>query len=352
MVTRLSSIIKIETAHSNKLFMNYFLGLNLFFILISIIQYFLGNQLYMAHIQYNLLVLIIFILPLRVAVSKIDKPTFFKFIIFGIYIFYIISIIFIDYKIDVFNLVILFGLMVYPLIYMSDKAFMFSTITAVLLMVLTSYFWNMYEQKNSMDFTALYRTSITAIVFLGCYFGLTRIIKVIKYLLEDNVNPFIDKLTGAYNKHYLEEKLSNIPFRGNLELSIISIDIDNMKSINDKYGFGSGDLILQDFINTVKALTRESDSICRTEGDRFAIIVQHPKDFLAKVLANRIKSKLENSKISVISKDNKPDEISISASFGVATLKEGENSDVLLQRAEKSLQLAKKNGKNRVEISS
>jgi len=146
--------------------------------------------------------------------------------------------------------------------------------------------------------------------------------------------------------------LSNIPFRGNIDLSIISVDVDNMKDINNNFGVPSGDAILQEFIGSIKGLSREGDSICRTEADKFVIILQHPKEFKAGNLAKRIKTKLEHSNINVISKDNKPQEITISASYGVATLKEGENSDNLLQRAHKALHLAKKNGKNKIEISS
>lgn len=341
MVTKLKSIIKVETGNSNKLFLNYFICFNLFWILFYTFMFVSQKGIYLNICKIQLLFLFLLLLPLRVIVQKFGKQPFLKWMICIIYLFYITINVYLINN-ETVNILMIFSINILGIIYLRKKLLIFTSVLSTLAVVCYYVLGTHLSALNIIVFVFL---------CIGLYLGLDRILKIFEFLTEDSYNPFIDPLTGAFNKHYLEERLNNIPVRGALELSIISINIDHMKDINNNYGTTAGDAILQDLINTLKVTTRESDSICRVEGDEFVIILQHPKEFEAVNLANRIKNKLDSSKIAVVTKNNKTEYIELSVSQGVSTLKQGENSDVLLERSQKALKLAKRKGRNRVEVS-
>lgn len=349
MESKLNTIIKIETEKSNKLMISYFIGINLTFIFISILFYEFESSLYLQHTQYHLLFLGLFLLPLKYLSIKIDHPIFFKYIFAALYIVYILSLIVINNYFDIISLILLLNICFLGLIYMSSNLYLVLSALIIAATMFFSYFLGIYNTELDIKLITVYRTILVAIILLGGYVGLTRILAVTKSILEDESSPFIDALTGAYNKHYLKEKIISMAQSDELQLSVIVLGIDNMKEINKNFGFSAGDAILQGLTNILGCITRNSDSICRTDGDKFAIIVQHPKEFQAYSLAERIKYSLEHEKFNIIDKNGEQADICITASFGVVTLKEGENSDNLLARAEKALLRAKKGGKNNIE---
>mgnify|MGYP000234371676 CR=1 FL=1 len=154
-----------------------------------------------------------------------------------------------------------------------------------------------------------------------------------------------DSLTGLFNRFKLEEafeyeqKQSN---RYETDLSIIMIDIDDFKSVNDTYGHNIGDVFLKEIAEILKTSFRDVDTVGRWGGEEFLILL--PKTNLedSKKIAEKVRKEIELYKFTEIG--NK------TASFGVATHSNNESLSSLLNRADKALYAAKENGRNRVEV--
>lgn len=154
----------------------------------------------------------------------------------------------------------------------------------------------------------------------------------------------IDKLTQMYNRQKTEEilrlemKKTN---RYNHSLSIIMLDIDRFKEVNDTYGHKVGDIILEEFANISKKNIRATDFIGRWGGEEFLIICPETNIEGAKALANNLRREIEEHKFPVI--------VWKTASFGVAEYMPEEEINSVMKRADDALYKAKKLGRNRVE---
>jgi len=158
-----------------------------------------------------------------------------------------------------------------------------------------------------------------------------------------------DALTGCYNRRQFRERLgTEIVRAGRYErpLSVISLDIDFFKLINDSFGHAAGDLALQHVTRTIRRQLRAHDELGRLGGEEFSVLVPETGLEGARVVAERIRTAL---KASPVPHQNAP--IALSASFGVATMKsKAETIDTLLQRADKALYDAKANGRDRIAL--
>ncbi len=160
-----------------------------------------------------------------------------------------------------------------------------------------------------------------------------------------------DSLTGIYNRRYINEKLPLDLINARLSdysISIIMVDIDFFKKVNDTYGHLIGDCVLKGFANTLKrCLMRENDWVARYGGEEFLICLPGaPLSFAAK-LAENVRRKIEST-----TNDCGDVKISVTASFGVASItpKCVTTMDELIENADKKLYEAKRNGRNRVEV--
>lgn len=367
MNSRLETIIKIDTEKSNKIFSNYFIGINILFLITSLIAYFSfrGKYLtaiYMLQIQIHLMMLVLLLIPLKILSSRYENPSLFKLLFFISYVSYISTIVIIsgrlvtgiDSRFDAFSLVLLLSINISSLIYMSRRMYLISTIFVIFLSFVLSFgtnSWMMFLPDVNNNMVIADRLIDILLVSTAGYLVLHHILNLMKGIVGDEPGPFIDELTGAYNKHFLKEKLAQMSIGNEKQLSVIAIGVDDMREINKNFGFSAGDSILQAFTNQVQKITRQSDSVCRVEGDKLTIIVQHPEDFKVEELAERIRQNVEKEKYNIVDKNSEQVEANITVSLGVATLKEGESSDGLLVRAEKALKEAKEKGKNRVKKS-
>ena len=156
----------------------------------------------------------------------------------------------------------------------------------------------------------------------------------------------IDKLTQIYNRQKTEDllrleiKRSN---RYNYSLSIIMLDIDKFKDVNDTYGHKVGDIILEEFANIFKKNIRTTDFIGRWGGEEFLIICPETNIEGAEALANNLRREIEEHKFPII--------VWKTASFGVAAYMPEEEINSVMKRADDALYKAKEFGRNRVEIS-
>ncbi len=151
-----------------------------------------------------------------------------------------------------------------------------------------------------------------------------------------------DTLTGAYNRRYLKEFSTDylkIVKREKKNLSLLIIDLDDFKKINDTFGHETGDEVLIKFVKITRASIRKNDLIVRFGGDEFIILLPNTNISNARILANKI--------INKINEYNMNKEISFSISIGVSQYEEKDNSiENLISRADDSLYEAKKRGKN------
>ena len=153
-----------------------------------------------------------------------------------------------------------------------------------------------------------------------------------------------DLLTNIYNRRYLEEKASKEILRCKrygAELSIILIDVDKFKLVNDNYGHNVGDEILILIAETLKNNIRVSDTLGRWGGEEFLVIVPTPLEDTID-LANKLRKKIENITHPQINK--------ITISAGVSKLESIDTLSSLVNKADQGLYLAKENGRNRVEV--
>jgi len=155
----------------------------------------------------------------------------------------------------------------------------------------------------------------------------------------------LDSMTGLYNHKYAMEKLTSLveeSKRYKNIFSIIMLDLDNFKKINDLYGHQIGDIALKITSEIIAARLRTSDIPSRYGGEEFLIILPHTNIDGALIVAEDIRIIIESTKIRELS-DNK-----ITISAGVAHYEDNDSSEKIVQRADKLLYLAKNSGKNKV----
>ena len=155
-----------------------------------------------------------------------------------------------------------------------------------------------------------------------------------------------DSLTQLYNKRYFMESLEkefSFTRRSLLPLSLIMLDIDFFKQINDNHGHVAGAKILKLLGSILASQTRLENIACRFGGEEFAIVLRGATTTQAKQVAERIRATVQNQKVS-----NKNKDISFTISMGVATFT-GTNfnsPEEFLSRADELLYQAKQNGRN------
>lgn len=157
-----------------------------------------------------------------------------------------------------------------------------------------------------------------------------------------------DELTGLHNRHAFDlafKQSIKIATRDKQPLSLVLIDIDHFKTINDHYGHIEGDKVLQEFADTLTDSLRDSDSLCRWGGEEFIMLLPKCNSAHAEVLAQKIRNTINRKQVLV--NGNK---IHLSASFGISQYIPEESRDQLIQRADSALYQAKSHGRNCVKL--
>jgi len=150
---------------------------------------------------------------------------------------------------------------------------------------------------------------------------------------EDSM--FRDGLTNIYNRFFLENKMDDI-FRQNKTKTIVMVDIDFFKKINDKYGHQMGDEVLKFFAKILKNNIRKNDFVIRYGGEEFLIYLPSTTKIEAYVIMHKIRN--------ILKIDKKPVDFTFSA--GIAD--EGETLPEMIQLADERLYKAKKEGRDRI----
>jgi len=159
-----------------------------------------------------------------------------------------------------------------------------------------------------------------------------------------------DSLTGLHNRQAILGKLCELINRAKRykeDFTLIMLDIDHFKRVNDRYGHLTGDEVLEKIATLIRQNIRDTDVAGRYGGEEFIIILPQADLSSARVLAERIRSIIESAEM----KDSAGNVFAITVSLGLSGWERGEDAHSLISRADEALYKVKENGRNRVEIS-
>lgn len=162
---------------------------------------------------------------------------------------------------------------------------------------------------------------------------------------------FRDSLTSLYNHRFFQDALDaeiKRALRYRHSLSLLMLDIDHFKNINDTYGHPVGDQVLSEISALLVRLVRHSDTVARYGGEEFAIILTETDSTRAKVLAQRLRRGVEQH---VIVCDQ--GKFSVTVSIGITGAENDKAADSrksMISQADSALYAAKRNGRNRIEV--
>jgi len=158
-----------------------------------------------------------------------------------------------------------------------------------------------------------------------------------------------DSLTGAFNRrHFMQvlEQSYSIAKRYKNPLSVLVIDIDNFKSINDTFGHEAGDTVLKALVDFCQAAFRGADLFARLGGEEFVVMLPNTPTIGAAIIAERIRDGVHNIPVTLANET-----VNFSISIGISQIDGSDESyNDVISRADTALYKAKDKGKNRVEI--
>lgn len=157
-----------------------------------------------------------------------------------------------------------------------------------------------------------------------------------------------DPLTGLSNRRFFFNKagpLLDIPRASNKACTLLIIDADHFKDLNDHYGHAAGDKALVYIAEVLLASFRESDLTCRVGGEEFAVLLPGIATDQATKMAQRVLDKIADSPIV---SDNAI--ITFSVSCGIASVRSGDTLNEVFRRADEAMYRAKERGRNRIEL--
>ncbi|MDX2087699.1 MAG: sensor domain-containing diguanylate cyclase [Kofleriaceae bacterium] len=163
----------------------------------------------------------------------------------------------------------------------------------------------------------------------------------------------VDGLTGLFMRRYfdarIEEEIERSKRYGT-PFSVVMMDVDDFKKLNDEHGHLIGDRVLRTIANTVKAQLRGVDTAARYGGEEIAVILPRSDMVAAYNVGERIRAAIAESRITTDAEP--PQALAVTASFGIASFPESKATDGedLIRRADRALYRAKRTGKNRVEL--
>ncbi|WP_019023972.1 MULTISPECIES: GGDEF domain-containing protein [unclassified Thioalkalivibrio] len=169
-----------------------------------------------------------------------------------------------------------------------------------------------------------------------------------------------DPLTGLFNRRHMNRRLDEEAARARRygqALSVVMLDIDQFKGINDRLGHLAGDYILESIAQRLRQNLRRVDLAARFGGEEFVVITPHTDQDAAMQLAEKLRTEIAQTPIILKGHEHvppcAPDELYVTVSVGVASLDiepdSRDNADFLIQRADDALYRAKAGGRNRCE---
>jgi two-component system cell cycle response regulator len=161
-----------------------------------------------------------------------------------------------------------------------------------------------------------------------------------------------DSLTGLYNRRYMSNHLDALLQRAKLDykpVSVLIMDIDFFKNVNDTYGHDVGDDVIKGFASRIGMSVRGVDLACRYGGEEFVVVMPDTDLAVASTVSERLRRQVADQPF----EDAKGQQsLDITCSIGVTVSREQEDSNSLLKRADEALYTAKRDGRNRVVVNS
>jgi len=171
--------------------------------------------------------------------------------------------------------------------------------------------------------------------------------------LRDNVQmsiemAIIDPLTGLHNRRYMESHVGALVeqalSRGK-PLTVLVLDIDYFKSVNDTYGHDAGDDVLREFAVRIRKSIRGIDLACRHGGEEFVVVMPETDLAVATMVAERLRRRIASEPFQI---EGGARTIEVTISIGIAALSTADSAASVLKRADQALYRAKRDGRNRV----
>ena len=228
-------------------------------------------------------------------------------------------------------------------------------LATVLQMVLIAacYVWLGYEGRAyAMGFSS-YATTLAAQIaplLLVAYITTMLSADIRRALTQIKLLSETDELTGVYNKRAIDimsERVSKQAARYARPFSVLMIDSDSLKTVNDSYGHEAGNRLLKLAVQCIQSQLREADILGRYGGDEFLVVLPETPCAGAAGVAARIRQSIESTPLSIREKT-----IQITASVGVAGYPEhGNDFETIMKKADQAMYASKNKGKNRVTVS-
>lgn len=159
-----------------------------------------------------------------------------------------------------------------------------------------------------------------------------------------------DGLTGTWNRRYFQMQFRQIlatATRFDRHFSVLMLDLDHFKVLNDTYGHQRGDAVLVEFARRVKETLREVDTFARYGGEEFIVLLPETDEVGARTTGEKIREEIRSQPFGALGEEPVP----VTVSIGVASYpRHGERFDVLVESADKALYAAKQAGRDRVVI--
>lgn len=172
--------------------------------------------------------------------------------------------------------------------------------------------------------------------------------------LRDNVHltmemAITDGLTGLHNRRYLERHLAGLVDQAaqrQRPLSVLLLDIDFFKSVNDTHGHDAGDDVLREFSRRVRRTVRSMDLVCRLGGEEFVVVMPDTESRIAEMVGERIRERIAAQPFLIEGGER---QLAVTVSIGLSARSgRGDTPETLLRRADEALYRAKREGRNRV----
>lgn len=192
--------------------------------------------------------------------------------------------------------------------------------------------YNMLENINILNIILVVST-----IFI--YFIIIRLVAK----NEDMIHELkYDALTNVYNRKYFMNYIHEAYKSSNKDFSIVMVDIDFFKNVNDTYGHQYGDLVLKDFARILKTSFRSMDIVARYGGEEFIVLI-HTNAQNSYNITQEIRKKVEAYEFG-------EESIKLTSSFGIAEFQDDSSVENIINRADAALYKAKENGRNQVQI--
>ena len=212
-----------------------------------------------------------------------------------------------------------------------------------LMVLVEEIFWSMVNTSHSFSRNLLFAT------VRRLRNSNVSISESIKKQREYKHTAIIDELTGLYNRRWLNKMLERQIKRSQFNketLSLLMIDLDHFKKINDAHGHLVGDQVLRTTAQLMTKSVHPTDMVTRCGGEEFVVVLPNSDLEGSRIVAERIRSMVSDAKVVTTEDVTVP---ALTVSIGIAQMQSDDKMDDLIRNADTALYLAKKHGSNRVE---